>query len=102
MIRLRELREAAGLEVKDMCRKLGVDDSRYRKWESGRNGMPLDFAMQVCDILHCTLDELSGHSPKVLSEDERHLLALYRACGEKGRESLMNVAEVTARLFGES
>ena len=85
-----------------MCRKLGVDDSRYRKWESGRNGMPLDFAMQVCDILHCTLDELSGHSPKVLSEDERRLLALYRACGEKGRESLMNVAEVTARIFGES
>lgn len=102
MIRLRELREAAGLEVKDMCRKLGIDDSRYRKWESGRNGMPLDFAMQVCDILHCTLDELSGHSPKTLSEDERRLLALYRACGEKGRESLMNVAEVTARLFGES
>lgn len=102
MIRLRELREAAGLEVKDMCRKLGVDDSRYRKWESGRNGMPLDFAMQVCDILHCTLDELSGHSPKALSEDERRLLALYRACGEKGRELLMSVAEVTARLFGES
>lgn len=38
----------------------------------------------------------------VLSDDERRLLALYRACGEKGRESLMNVAAVTARIFGES
>lgn len=102
MIRLRELREAAGLEVKDMCRKLDVNDSRYRKWESGKNGMPLDFAMQVCDIFHCTLDELSGHTPKALSEDERRLLGLYRSCSEKGRESLMKVAEVTAGIFGES
>lgn len=100
MIRMRELRESAGLEVKDMCRKLGVADSRYRKWESGTNGVPLDFAMQICDILHCTLDELSGHAPKTLSEDERHLLDLYRRCNEKGRESLLQMAEVTAGLFG--
>ena len=66
MIRLRELREAAGLEVKDMCRKLGVADSRYRKWESGTNGVPLDYALMICDVLHCTLDELSGHTPKIV------------------------------------
>lgn len=101
MIRLREMRESVGLEVKDMCRKLGVADSRYRKWESGTNGMPLDFAMHACDIFHCTLDELSGYSPKVLSEDERYLLDLYRGCNDKGRESLLQMAEVTAGLFGE-
>lgn len=100
MIRLRELREAAGLEVKDMCRKLDVADSRYRKWESGTNGVPLEYALMMCDVLHCTLDELSGHAPKVLTEDERHLLDLYRGCNDKGRESLMQVAEVTAGLFG--
>lgn len=99
MIRLRELRDAAGLEVKDMCRKLGVADSRYRKWESGTNGVPLDYALMICDVLHCTLDELSGHTPKVLTEDERHLLGLYRACNDKGRESLLQMAEVTSNLF---
>lgn len=100
MIRLRELREAAGLEVKDMCRKLDVADSRYRKWESGTNGVPLDYALMMCDVLHCTLDELAGHAPKVLSEDERRLLDLYRGCNEKGRESLLQVAKVTAGIFG--
>lgn len=100
MIKLRELREAAGLEVKDMCRKLGVADSRYRKWESGTNGVPLDFALTICDVLHCTLDELSGHAPMVLSDDERRLLDLYRSCNDKGREYLMQVAEVTAGIFG--
>jgi len=100
MIRLKELREAAGLDVKDMCRKLGVADSRYRKWESGTNGMPLDFALMTCDILHCSLDELSGHAPKALSEDESRLLDLYRSCSDKGRKSILQVATVTADLFG--
>ena len=100
MIKLRELRDAAGLEVKDMCRKLGVADSRYRKWESGTNGVPLDYALMICDVLHCTLDELSGHTPKVLTEDERHLLDLFRACSQQGREYLTQVAEVTANMFG--
>ena len=100
MIRLRELREAAGLEVKDMCRKLGVADSRYRKWESGTNGVPLDYALMICDVLHCTLDELSGHTPKVLTEDERHLLDLYRSCSPRGRETMLAMAETTAQLFG--
>ena len=99
MIRLRELRDAAGLEVKDMCRKLGVADSRYRKWESGTNGVPLDYALMICDPLHCSLDELAGHTPKVFTEDERHLLDLYRACNDKGRESLLQMADVTSNLF---
>ena len=43
MIRLRELRELRGYTVKDMCRILNVSDSRYRKWESGTNEIPLDF-----------------------------------------------------------
>lgn len=47
MIKLRELRENRGISVKDMCRKLGVDDSRYRKWESGINGLPLEFLLRA-------------------------------------------------------
>lgn len=101
-LRLRELRESQNISVATMIERLGVKDSRYRKWESQAAAMPLEYAMRCCSILHCTLDELSGHSPKTLSKDEQRLLALYRACGEKGRESLMNVAAVTARIFGES
>ena len=107
MIRLRELREARDLSVKDMCRKLGVDDSRYRKWESGKNGLPLEYSLMCCDILHCSLDELSGRTAAIeydssaaLSDDERRLLELYRGCGARGREYLTQMAEVTAGIFG--
>lgn len=100
MVRLKELRLESGLEVKDMCRKLDVSDSRYRKWESGTNGVPLDYALMCCDIFHCTLDELSGHRTLTFSVEERKLIDLYRKCDTQGQQYLMQMAEVTAGLFG--
>ena len=99
MIRLKELREAHDLSVKDMCARLGVADSRYRKWESGTNGMPLDYALQCCSIFRCTLDDLAGRKPTPLSDDERHLLDLFRRCSLKGREFMIETARTTASLF---
>lgn len=105
MIKLRELRENRGISVKDMCRKLGVDDSRYRKWESGINGLPLEFSLACCDILHCTLDDLAGRSTVIeyhmgkLSAQEVELVTTYRLCSQKGREYLLKIAEITAEMF---
>lgn len=99
MIRLRELREQSGYSVKEMCTKLGVDDSRYRKWESGTNGLPSDFAMMCCDIFRCSMDELAGRTPLSMSADERRLLDLFRSCSPAGREYMLGIAETTARLF---
>lgn len=101
MLRLREFREASGLSVRDMCQKLGVEDSRYRKWESGTNGLPLDFAFGCCDIFHCSLDELSGRDPLTLSGDERELLALYRGSNAQGREAILAVARASSGMEGK-
>lgn len=99
-IRLRQLREARGLTVAQMVARLGVKDSRYRKWESESAAMPLEYAIHACSVLHCSLDELSGRVPDVLAADEQRLLDLYRRSAPKGREYLIGVAEVTAGLFG--
>lgn len=99
IIRLRELREARGLTVRDMCAKLDVADSRYRKWESGTNGMPLDYALQCCSIFHCTLDDLAGRKPHTASPDEQRLLELYRRCSPTGKVYAMQVVETTAALM---
>jgi len=99
MIKLRELRIQNGYSVKDMCAKLGVDDSRYRKWESGTNGLPLEYSLACCDIFHCTMDELAGRTPLSLTADERRILDLFRSCSPSGREYLIGIAETTAKLF---
>lgn len=99
MIRLRELRERHGYTVKEMCTKLSVDDSRYRKWEAGTNNLPLDYSLMCCDIFHCTLDELAGRVPLSYSLDEQRLLDLFRACNAQGREYVIAVATTTAGMF---
>jgi len=99
MIKLRELRIQNGYSVRDMCEKLGVDDSRYRKWESGTNGLPLEYSLACCDIFHCTMDELAGRTPLSITADERRLLDLFRECSPRGREYLIGIAETTAKLF---
>lgn len=99
-LRLRELRESQDISVATMIERLGVKDSRYRKWESQAAAMPLEYAIRCCSILHCTLDELSGRTQIALSDDERRLLDLYRSCTPQGREYLLGVAQVTSGLFG--
>lgn len=91
MLRLRELRQAHGLEVRDMCARLGVKESRYRKWELGYNGLPADYAVMCCSILHCTLDELAGRVGPSLDDDERELLSLYRSASPELRSAALAV-----------
>lgn len=78
-LRLRELRESQGISVATMIERLGVKDSRYRKWESQSAAMPLEYAMRCCTILHCTLDELSGRVQMTLTDDERELVMILRS-----------------------
>ena len=101
-LRLKELREAHGLSVRQMHERLGVQDSRYRKWESESAQIPISYAIACCDILHCTLDELAGRKPISLPVDERRLLALYRATDARGRTAIMALAESQAGMDGES
>ena len=101
-LRLRDLREKRGLSVRQMCERLSVKDSRYRKWESEAAAMPLEYAMQACSILRCSLDELSGRVAPALSEDEQRLLDLFRACNATGREYILRLAETTLHLVGRS
>lgn len=99
-LRLKELREAAHLSPRQMYERLGVKDSRYRKWESESAQIPLEYAIQCCSILHCTLDELMGRTVTPYTNDERYLVDLYRQCSTQGRKYVMQMAEVTAGVFG--
>ncbi len=99
--KLRYLRERRGLSVRQMYERLGVKDSRYRKWESEAAAMPLEYAVDACEILRCSLDELLGLVVPAPSEDEQHLLDLYRSTDDRGRLAIMSVAESQQGVEGE-
>lgn len=93
-VRLREIREARRLKVSQMSARLGVKESRYRKWELGHNQIPLDMACACADILHCSLDELAGRVPWEMSPVESRLLSLFDSCDARGREQVLAVAQM--------
>ncbi|MBR2125826.1 MAG: helix-turn-helix transcriptional regulator [Akkermansia sp.] len=104
-IRLRELRESKGLKVSQMVQRLGVQDSRYRKWESNSAAIPLEYACRCADILHCTLDELAGRrAPEQpsISTGEQRVLDVYRSASEHGRVLIDAVIDGEARHMDES
>lgn len=92
-LQLRVLRDKRGLSIKQMYQRMQVKDSRYRKWESGSAAIPIEYAVEASDILHCSLDELVGRATPVLSSDEQRLLDLYRGADDRGRLAIMNVAK---------
>ncbi len=103
-LRLRELREAHDLNVSQMCERLGVKDSRYRKWESETNAIPIDMACMCADILHCSLDELAGRErrPTAVASytDPRQarLNGLWTELSDAGKAHLLHAAESEAAL----
>jgi len=100
--RLREMRERRGLTTQQMVQRLGVKEDRYRKWEQGVNGVPLEHALACCEVLRCSLDELAGRVIPALAPDEQCLLDLYRSTDDRGRLVIMSVAESQQGVEGQA
>lgn len=105
-VKLRELREARHIKVSQMIERLGVKDSRYRKWESGSAQIPLEFACACADILHCSLDELAGRKTPnradVLSVEESRLITAYKIASDDTRDILDDIANRTIHRAEEN
>ncbi len=101
-LQLRFIRDRRGLSIKQMYQRMGVKDSRYRKWESGAAAIPLEYAVIASDVLHCSLDELAGRTPPSLDPDEQRLLDLYRSTDDRGRLAILSVAESQQGVEGQA
>lgn len=67
---LRELRKQKGLSQEELAEQLGVTRQAVSKWENGSAYPELDKLMVVCELFHCTMDDLLQGSVK---EEDRSL-----------------------------
>lgn len=59
-MRIKELREAAGLSQADVVRAMGVDQAAVFKWENGIS-MPRAAKLPLlADLFGCSIDDLFG------------------------------------------
>jgi len=58
--RLRELREAAGLSIRELARRIGEDHSNVRYWETTGKPPRSDVLLPMAGALGVTVEELLG------------------------------------------
>ena len=105
MLRIAEARIARGWSQEQLAQAVGTTQQTIQRWETGQTDPQVSKVKAISAALGATLSYLLGVDDvgcdsQTLSEDERHLVALFRACSQQGREYLTQVAEVTANMFG--
>ena len=104
---LKSVRRKYGYTQQQVSDALSIPLGTLRRWEQGVNEPDTASLVLLADFYGCSTDELLGsrfvsieYDSAQLTGDERRLLNLFRSCDQKGREYLLQVAEVTAGLFG--
>lgn len=62
-MKIRELREKAGLTTAEIASAMGLCVSTVYKWENGPNQPTADNLLKLAELLHCTIDEIFGREP---------------------------------------
>lgn len=107
MTAIKDARKRAGLTQTQVVAISGIPLGTLRRWEQGVNEPNIDAIIQLADIYNVSTDELLGsdfanieYDTDRLSDSEQRLVDIYRRCSKKGRELLIQVATVTAGIFG--
>ena len=113
MFRLRELRLENGMKRSDLSRLLNIPASTLANYENESRQAPYEYLRIFAEFFDVTVDYLLGEEESakncahtvelLLSQKERELISLYRACDERGRARIFDaVAEIVRPLKEEA
>ena len=95
--RLQQLCRAQNTSVSSMLRELGLSTGSTGNWKRGQ--LPKgDVLQKIAAYLHTSIDYIvTGEYKTDLSEEEQHLIALYRAVPERARYKVVcDFEQITA------
>jgi transcriptional regulator with XRE-family HTH domain len=99
--RLRQLREAAGLSLRDLAKQIGEEHSNIRYWEQSGNLPRSNVLVPMAKALGVTVEELLGESrPKrVVSPGgrSRQLFAAVSKMPRRQQEKILDILEPFVR-----
>lgn len=105
MLRIADARIARGWSQEDLARAVGTTQQTIQRWETGQTDPQVGKVAAISAALGVTMSYLLGVEPlssDSLTDEERSLLATFRACNRTGREYILQLAETTLHLVGRS
>ena len=95
MNKIRECRIKSGLSQKEVALTLGIKGPSVSLWETGDTFPSVENLIKLADLYNVSVDELLGRATSAeiiamqaagISLDEKHILLLYRALSDQGKE----------------
>lgn len=62
-MRIKELREAAGMSQRELGERIGISGPAVAMWESGENRPSLTNLEKLADVLGVSIDAILGRDP---------------------------------------
>ena len=93
-IRLRQLREDHDKTQTEIAEYLGINQTVYSRYETGKRQPSIDIIIQLADLFGVTVDYLLGRQEvedSTLSEYEIQLLIASRKADERAKEDALNM-----------
>lgn len=97
--RIREIREAQGVNRKDLAARAGVSYDQLTKWELDKSEIGLDDATTIARVLHCSLTELVGKDAPTRDRRFDELAGIYRSMSDEGKTALVAAARGLAAVY---
>lgn len=96
-LQIKQMRKRSGLNQKDVAAAIGVPVRTYGSWERGERNINLEDACLIADVLRCTLDELVGRKPPIITPNENdrqfeRLSYCYSMLNDESKEQLAGLA----------
>ena len=96
--RIKDIAKKCGIPVSQIERENGFSEKSIRDWDKHRPS--IDKVIAVADYFGVSIDTLLGRaSGEYLTEDEKHLLSLFRSMSADGQAFLMQSAEMASGRF---
>ena len=89
--KITELRQQKGLTQHDIAQHLKITRQTYSSYETGKRQMNFETLCLLADFYEVSTDYLLGRQnaiPSFLSEEERTMIAQYRALDERAKDTI--------------
>ena len=81
-----------------LANHLGINKTVVSNWKNRGNNPPVEYIVQICELLEIDIYELLGVSKEEKTKDEQELLNYYRKCSNNNKTILINAAKSLQEL----
>lgn len=100
-LKLKQIRKEKNLTQSQVAKSLGITRERYGLYETGKRQMSIEMLDKMAEFYSISVDYMIGrceNNNQRLSKDEKQLLEIYNIVDERGKKTILTVAQTQKQL----